>query len=413
MTHSYRLTKLAAYTTNVSMSVVANLAPLLFLTFRERYGLSYSLLGTLVLINFVTQLGVDLLLSVGASRIRADRLIPWIPVLTAGGLGILAAASLLPQGYVFGGLVVGTLLYSAAGGLSEVLISPMIAAIPSDHPDREMSRLHASYAWGVVGVVVLSSLLLWLIGSNRWPLLPLIWMAIPLLAALLYRLAPMPDMTLGGQAKGSGGALRTRSFRLCLVAIFLGGITECTMAQWSSGYIERSLGLPKLVGDILGVAAFGLAMAVGRSLYAKKGKRIEPVLLLGSLGATACYLISALSPTPYLALAAVALTGLCASMLWPGSLIAMTDRFPAAGVGMFALMAAGGDLGASVGPQLVGIVTDAVLNSSRLPALCALTGLEAEAVAMKAGILITSVFPLLLTVVCTLLLRERRRKDSV
>lgn len=48
-------------------------------------------------------------------------------------------------------------MFAASGGLAEVLISPVIAAIPSDRPESEMSKLHSVYAWGVVGVVFLST----------------------------------------------------------------------------------------------------------------------------------------------------------------------------------------------------------------------------------------------------------------
>ena len=50
---SYKRLKIACYSSSASMSIVATLSPLLFLTFRETYGISYSLLGLLVLINFV------------------------------------------------------------------------------------------------------------------------------------------------------------------------------------------------------------------------------------------------------------------------------------------------------------------------------------------------------------------------
>ena len=59
----YSRLKAACYMTNISMSVVGNLSPLLFVTFRETYGISYTLLGLLVLINFSTQLIVDLVFS--------------------------------------------------------------------------------------------------------------------------------------------------------------------------------------------------------------------------------------------------------------------------------------------------------------------------------------------------------------
>ncbi len=55
------------------------------------------------------------------------------------------------------GLVIGTVIFSASSELAEVLISPVIAAIPSDNPEREMSKLHSIYAWGVVGIVIVST----------------------------------------------------------------------------------------------------------------------------------------------------------------------------------------------------------------------------------------------------------------
>ena len=58
--NNHKILKAACYTSNLSMSVVCNLSPLLFLTFRTLYGISFSLLGALVLINFFTQLLVDL-----------------------------------------------------------------------------------------------------------------------------------------------------------------------------------------------------------------------------------------------------------------------------------------------------------------------------------------------------------------
>ena len=59
-TPNFKRTKLACYTAYFTMSSVFCIPPLLFVTLRETYGISYTLLGTLVLVNFVTQLGVDL-----------------------------------------------------------------------------------------------------------------------------------------------------------------------------------------------------------------------------------------------------------------------------------------------------------------------------------------------------------------
>ena len=40
MEQTFKRLKLACYTVNVSMAIVANLSPILFLTFREQYGIS-------------------------------------------------------------------------------------------------------------------------------------------------------------------------------------------------------------------------------------------------------------------------------------------------------------------------------------------------------------------------------------
>ena len=60
-TPNFKRTKLACYAAYFTMSSVFCIPPLLFVTLRETYGISYTLLGTLVLVNFVTQLGVDLI----------------------------------------------------------------------------------------------------------------------------------------------------------------------------------------------------------------------------------------------------------------------------------------------------------------------------------------------------------------
>ena len=56
------------------------------------------------------------------------------------------------------------------------------------------------------------------------------------------------------------------------------------MAQWSSSYLEKALSIPKIYGDVFGVALFALTLGIGRSLYGKFGKNIEKILVLGSFG---------------------------------------------------------------------------------------------------------------------------------
>jgi MFS family permease len=185
------------------------------------------------------------------------------------------------------------------------------------------------------------------------------------------------------------------------------------MAQWSSSYIEQALSIPKVWGDICGVAMFGVMLGLGRTLYAKFGKNIGKVLLLCTIGASVCYLTCIVVPVPIIGLIACALTGFCTSMLWPGSLIVAEHKIPAGGVFIFAMMAAGGDLGASVGPQLVGVITDSVLASSFAPALASSLSLSVEALAMKAGLAVGLLFPLVGIIIFSVIFRSYKKEKQL
>lgn len=394
MNSKTRRLKYACYTANISMSVVSNLSPVLFLTFRSLYGISYSLLGLLVLINFVTQLVIDLIFSFFSHKFNIAKAVKFTPFLTAAGIIIYAVWPWVFPNCVYAGLVAGTVIFSAASGFNEVLISPVIAAIPADDPDREMSKLHSIYAWGVVFVITVSTLFLLFAGGENWQYLALFFLVVPVLSALLFAGAEIPQMETPQRISGVFKQLKNKTLWLCVFAIFLGGAAECTIAQWSSSYLEQSLGIPKVWGDIFGVALFAVALGVGRSWYAKKGKNIEKTLFFGAVGAAVCYLTAALSPLPIIGLLACAFTGFCVSMLWPGNLVSASARIPHGGVFLFAMMAAGGDLGASVGPQIIGVITDTVISIPTAAELSAFIGITPEQLGMKIGVLAGMMFPL-------------------
>ena len=394
MNRNDKRVKYGCYFGNISMSVIGNLPPLLFLTFRTTYGISYSLLGLLILINFCTQLAIDLVFSFFSHKFNISKTVKAMPVFTIVGFVIFTVSPWIFPDLVYLGLAIGTVIFSASSGLAEVLISPVIAALPADDPDREMSKLHSIYAWGVVGVVILSTVFLYIFGAQNWQYLALIFMIVPLMSIILLWGAKIPEMETPERVSGAMGYLKNGGVWLCVFGIFLGGAAEVTMAQWSSSYLEYALGIPKVWGDVLGVAMFAVMLGIGRTLYSKVGKNVERVLLLGGIGATACYLIAALSSVPVLGLVGCAFTGFCVSMLWPGSLIVASGRYPAGGVFIYALMAAGGDMGASLGPQLIGIITDSAMANPWVMEIAGSLDVMPEQIGMRLGMLVGMIFPL-------------------
>ena len=73
----------------------------------------------------------------------------------------------------------------------------------------------------------------------------------------------------------------------------------------------------------------------------------------------------------------------------------MEENMPAVGVTAYALMASGGDLGASVAPQAVGIVVDNVTLTDWARDLGQSLSLTPDQVGFKAGMLVAAIFPVL------------------
>ena len=390
-----RRTKLTCYFTNLVMSSVFSLPPLLFAAFREMYGISYTLLGTLVLINFCTQLGIDLIFSFFSRYFNIHKTIRLMPLITAAGLFVYALIPMLFPQYAYIGLAAGTFIFSFAAGLGEVLISPTIAALPSDTPEKDMSVLHSLYGYGVVGVVLISTLFLQFAGKEYWVYLTFFWASLPVIASILLRRSPLPDMDMSQEGSKSAGAKRRiKGLVLCMMCIFLGACAENTMTNWISVYAENALQIPKVWGDILGMSVFAILLALTRSAYAKFGRNIFKTLMVSMCGAAVCYTAVAFSPNAVLSLIACVALGVCTSMLWPGTLILMEEKIPGAGVAAYALMAAGGDLGASIAPQALGIVVDRISLTKWSETIGNAMLLTPEQVGFKTGMLGASIFPI-------------------
>ena len=387
--------KYACYSSSIAMAVVCNLSPVLFLTFHSLYGISYTLLGLLVLINFVTQLSIDLIFSFFSHKFNIPKVVKAMPVITVVGLVIFASAPFVFPKAPYLGLSIGTIIFSSASGLGEVLCSPIVAALPAKDPDREMSKLHSMYAWGVVGIIIFSTIFLYIFGKESWPVLALVFCTLPILSIFLFWRADIPQLKNEDSKENISSLFKNKMLWASVLAIFFGGAAECTMAQWSSGYLEQALGIPKVWGDIFGVAMFAVFLGLGRTLYSKIGKNIGKVLTFSGIGAVICYLTAAITSNPFLGLTACGFTGFCTAMLWPGNLIVISERFPSAGVFIYAMMAAGGDLGASVGPQLVGIITDFAESSVAISDLAYKFNLTANQLGLKMGMVVGALFPLI------------------
>ncbi len=392
-------------------AMVINLTPLLFIPLKNELGLTYEQVGRLVLINFSTQMVVDLVMVVLADRVNPKPLIVAANLLASLGLWVFALASRLAAN-AYSGLLLGTVVFSVGCGLLEVLLSPIRNAVPSEHKAADMALLHAFYPIGKVVVIILTALALQWIGTRHWRAIVLAWSLIPLANTLAFSMVRLPLFAPEGQRQTLRALVRRPAYLWLLAALLTAGAAEVTVAQWTSAFAEMGLGVSKLVADLVGFTLFGVGMIVGRLWFGIKGEQGDPwrLMLAGSLLTAATYLVMSLSPWPLLSLAVCAPAGLFVSMLWPGTLSLATARYPLGGGSMFALLAATGDIGAAVMPWGVGIIADRA--SVDLPWLGGLLGpgLSPDQLGLRAGLLVATVAPLVMAV--TLIAFRRTRPES-
>lgn len=379
---AYRGTKIACYTGYIVQAIVANLAPLLFITFNRTFDISLTKITFLSGFNFAVQLFIDLVAARYAEKLGYRKSVIISQIFAAAGMiGYGTLPYLL--GNPFAGLLIATFLCAVGGGLIEVLVSPIIESCPSDSKSGSMSLLHSFYCWGQVGVVLLSTLYFTFIGTAHWKVLACLWAIIPIVNMLNFvrvPLAPLIDEDTEGLSIPQ--LLSNKLFWILFLMMACAGASELAVSQWASTFAEKGLGVSKTFGDLAGPMAFAVLMGLSRLFYGKYGDRInlERFMSLSSILCIASYLLISLSPSPLLSLVGCAICGLSVGIMWPGTFSTASASIRGGGTAMFAFLALAGDLGCSGGPTLVGFVSDACGGD------------------LKKGLLVGVLFPLLLLV---------------
>ena len=393
MKSKYQKTLIACYLGFITQAIAANFAPLLFLTFHRTYQISLGRIAFISTAFFFTQLLVDLFCAKYVDRIGYRRSVIASEVFSAAGLiGLAFLPSLLPDPYV--GILISVIIYAMGSGLIEVLVSPIVEACPFDNKDSVMSLLHSFYCWGSVGVILLSTIFFAIFGIENWRILACIWALIPLYNTFNFISCPIESLTEEGEGLSIRQLCHIPIFWIALILMVCAGASEISMAQSASAYVESALGISKSIGDIIGPCLFAVMMGMSRSFYGKYGENIDLMKFMIGSGALClvCYLLSALAPLPFLNLVGCAVCGFSVGIMWPGTISIASKKIPLGGTAMFALLAMAGDLGGSVGPGIVGFVTQNANDN------------------LKVGMLAGCVFPTVL--VLSVLLLKRKRAEG-
>ncbi len=391
---NYKKTLIACYLGFVTQAITANFAPLLFLTFKNTYGITLPQIAMIPLVFYLTQLIVDLAATKFADKIGYRTCVVLSQILSAVGLILMAILpEMLPSPFM--GILISVVLYAIGSGLIEVLVSPIVDACPFENQEGTMSLLHSFYCWGAVGVIVGSTLFFLLFGVENWKILTIIWALVPLYNTFNFISCPIERLTPDGQSMGIKKLLRTPLFWLMIILMVCSGASEATMAQWASAFTESAIGVSKTIGDLAGPCSFAVFMGISRMLYGKSSEKLNltKVMLGCGILCACCYLLASLSALPILGLAGCALCGLAVGIMWPGSISLSSKKCPRGGTAMFAFLALAGDLGAMVSPSMVGTLSEMAGGN------------------LKSGLLVATIFPIVLVFVL-LILNKNKPNDG-
>ena len=392
MAKDYGKTLRACYLGFITQAIGSNFAPLLFLRFHSEYGVSLGRIALISTVFYFVQLLVDVICAKYVDRIGYRKSVVMSEVLS--GLGLIGLA-VLPEVFrdPFTGIIAAVVIYAVGSGLIEVLVSPIVEACPFDRKDAVMTLLHSFYCWGTVGVIVLSTLFFSVFGIGRWKIMACVWALIPLYNVYNFSVCPIERLVDEGKGMSMGQLLRSKTMWTGIILMICAGSSELAMAQWASAFAESALGLAKTTGDLLGPCLFAVTMGLCRVIYGKLGGRIELTKFMAASGilCVICYLMASVSKNPLVGLIGCIMCGFSVGIMWPGTISILSKNMPAGGTAMFALLAMAGDMGGSVGPSIVGSVTDMAGGD------------------LRSGLLAGAVFPLILTLI--VLAGAGKRKD--
>lgn len=361
---NYQKTKIACYLGFITQAISANFAPLLFLKFHHDYQISLGNIAWISTCFFFTQLLIDLFCAKFVDRIGYRVCVVASEVCSAAGLiGLAFLPEIFPN--PLAGILCSVILYAMGSGLIEVLCSPIIEACPFDNKEATMSLLHSFYCWGAVGTILISTIFFLIFGIENWKWLAVLWAIIPIVN--IYNFATCPIEYLVDEENGMKVTelFRKPLFWIAICLMICSGASELAMAQWASAYAEAALGLSKTIGDLAGPCMFAVAMGISRVIFGKYGERIDLMKFMASSGilCVICYFLTALSSNPILGLIGCIVCGFSVGIMWPGTISISSKEFPMGGTAMFALLAMAGDLGGSIGPGIVGRVTQSAGNN--------------------------------------------------
>lgn len=393
MNKNYSLTVKACSAGYLVQAVANNLLPLLFVYLTTKYSIPVYLISVLLAYNFGLQILIDSLSSNIASKLGYRKTALLSASLAGFGLLILSFIPFIFKSYlsVYFGLLVSVSFMASGSGISELILSSLLEALPIENKQQKMSLIHSFYCLGHILLVGVATAFFIFIGIDKWYYLPLILLLLPILMFTLFTKCPVLTPSGDENPISKFKIIKNKNFILVFLLMICAGAIEQAVAQWISYFAESGLKVQKSLGDVIGVGAFALTMFISRVYFANTKKNydlLKVVLVFASL-ISVCLILSFAIDNEITSLILLAICGLFIGVMWPGIYSVGGKTFTRGGTAMFSLLALGGDLGCTLGPTIVGGVAE-VLN-------------------IKIGILSSLIFSLTMVVLVLIIFRRKKK----
>lgn len=392
MKNNYSMTLTACSVGYVVQAVINNFLPLLFVYFVSIYEIPLSLITVLVSYNFILQIAIDYFSSAFILKIGYRKTAIISACFAILAFIVLAVLPNVLKGYMlkYISIMLAVTLMAIGSGVSEVILSPIIEALPFENKEAKMSFLHSFYALGHLFIILSATAFFVIFGIEKWYIFSILLIIIPLFEILLFLKCPIIKPS-GDEVRVKKSKLfKDKTFILLFLLMIMAGASEQAIAQWASFFAEKGLNVSKTTGDLIGASTFALFMFISRMFYglSKDKLNLKTTITVCALLLTACYVLTVIQPSAVLSLVFVALCGLFVGIMWPGVYALGGKIFSQGGTVMFSMLALGGDIGCSIGPMLVGAV--------------------ASKFDINLGILIATIFPFLLFIGMIILKRNKK-----
>lgn len=354
----------------IGQTIVYNFLPLLYMIFYNEFQIPLSQIAMLTTINFTSQIVVGIFAGKVADIVGYKFCAISMEMLFALGMILLVVLTQTMTNY-FLALVISFSIIGIGAGIAEAMNPVFIQSCPVKNKAAVNSFISSFASWSYVGVVLLSTLFLAVFGNERWRMLTLLWLIVPLITLFLICRVHFNNVGEQHDEKKAGlnvkQMLSMKLYWLLLIVMFCANACDAGYSQWISAFMESSLEIPKFVGDLAGPSSFAVGCGIGRVIYTYSAKhiRLKTCMMVCFAGSIVGFVLTAIAPSVFISIAICMFSGLCIGNLYPGAVSLVSEEMIAVSTQSFTLLVVSGGIGGAVSGAMIGNIVSVFGNNMR------------------------------------------------